>query len=472
MQEFRSLAIDTIHESENNPRRVFADVPLQELADSVREHGVIQPLVVTQNGDGYVVLAGARRLRAAKLVGLANVPVRIVKGDSQKTSAIALIENIHRKDLDALDEATAYRRMLDQNEGLTLDGLSAIVLKPKRHIHEQLRLLDLIPEAQDLLAKDVLPIEYARLLARAPQEKQVEGLSRCFRPLFSSDGPQRDYLEPLANLKDWFERAVRLEPRSEDTKILMPEVHEHVEQVETEQKARVVMLSTLHNHHQADRDRADKPILQRSWKFAEGDDACKYAQPGLVVIGPQKGERFNVCINKVRCTKHWGDPTTPTVAEGAIGGTSAIGEERRARLEAEEKRRAEAQRWEEELWPRALRLLAARTAHAEWTPELLEKVLDRVTTTSLCGDLLPPLNDLPVAQYPQAVILHLASEDSWRWDSLSRLLKSLGVRLTSKEIERPEKEALGNSERGAHSETKPKARQRRSKKTARRRKTA
>jgi hypothetical protein len=185
------------------------------------------------------------------------------------------------------------------------------------------------------------------------------------------------------------------------------------------------MISTLHNHHQADRDRADKPILQRSWKFAEGDDACKYAQPGLVVIGPQKGERFQVCINKVRCTKHWGEPTTATVGEGPVGGPSPIDEERRARLEAEERRRAEDQRWEAELRPRALRLLAARTEHAEWTPELLEKVLDRVTATSLFGDVLPPLSDLPVAQYAQAAILHLAAEDSWRWDSLSNPIDHL-----------------------------------------------
>jgi hypothetical protein len=204
----------------------------------------------------------------------------------------------------------------------------------------------------------------------------------------------------------------------------------------------------------------------------KGDDACKYAQPGLVVIGPQKGERFQVCINKVRCTKHWGEPTTATITRGHAGGPSSIDEERRARLEAEERRRAEEQRWEVELRPRALRLLAARTEHAEWTPELLEKVLRRVTATSLFGDVLLPLSDLPVAQYPQAAILHLAAEDSWRWDSLSRLLKSLGIRLTSTEIERPEREAPRDSEKGGHSEPKPKLRQRRSKKTARRRKSA
>jgi ParB/RepB/Spo0J family partition protein len=464
MPEFRYVSVDLIDESpDKNPRRVFAEEPLQELANSIREHGVLQPVLVTPNGDRYSIRAGARRVRAARLAGLSEVPVRVCEVDPLKATAIALIENIHRSDLDALDEATTYRRILDEREGLTLDGLSAIVLKPRRYIHEQLRLLDLIPEAQDLLAQGVLPIEYARLLARAPQEKQPEGLSFCFSPLFSADGRQREYLAPLASLKNWFERAVRLDPRSEDTKILLPEVAAHVEQIETQQNARILMLSTLYNHGSADRERRDKPILQRSWKLAEGDESCKYAQPGLVVIGPQKGERFQVCIDKARCTKHWREMQVPASPQAATDG-EAFEAERRARLEAEEKRRAEEQRWETELRPIALRVIADRTENAVWTPQLLERVVEGIASTPLFGDVLLPLTDLSIAQYPQALIVHLAAEHSWSWDRLSRLLKHLGVPLSLKDINSVARTNVADSEEAEQAPPKEKTRRKPEKK--------
>jgi ParB family chromosome partitioning protein len=138
MREFRSLALDTIHESPNNPRRVFQESQLEELAASIREHGVIQPIVVTPNGDGFIVRAGARRLRASRLAGLSAIPVRVLEADEARAEAIALVENIQRTELEALDEAYAYRRFLDQ--GRTLDELAATVQKPKRHVHERLRL--------------------------------------------------------------------------------------------------------------------------------------------------------------------------------------------------------------------------------------------------------------------------------------------------------------------------------------------
>jgi ParB/RepB/Spo0J family partition protein len=435
MREFRSLALDTIHESPNNPRRVFQESQLEELAASIREHGVIQPIVVTPNGDGFIVRAGARRLRASRLAGLLVIPARVLDADEAKAEAIALVENIQRTELEALDEAFAYRRFLDQDR--TLDELAATVQKPKRHVHERLRLLDLIPEAQDLLARGILPIDYALPLARVPAERQADGLAHCFRPLFKDEGPRRDQLEPLANLNTWIEKSVRLDPRSSDTRVLLPDLADHVAAIDAEKDASLLMLSTLFNHAPSDRNGSDKdkPILARSWVAIEGKNTCKYARPGVIVLGPGQGERLQVCIEKKRCTKHWAQPKPSTTASSSED-QAGIDEARRAQEEKYARERQAAERWQNELRPRALKLIAARTTKLRWTPVLLGLMLDQIASGDQLRELLPPLDKLPPARYPQAAVLSLAVRASWRRENLFQLLKTLGIRLKPREVER------------------------------------
>jgi ParB family chromosome partitioning protein len=435
MREFRSLAIDTIHESPTNPRRVFDESQLDELAASIRLHGVIQPIVVTRNGDGFIVRAGARRLRASRRAGLSDIPCRILDADGPKAEEIALVENIQRKDLEALDEAYAYRRFLDQ--GRTLDELAATVQKPKRHVHECLRLLDLIPEAQDLLARGILPIDYALPLARVPAERQADGLAQCFRPLFGEEGPQRDQLEPRRNLTTWIEKTVRLDPRGSDTRVLLPELADHVKAIDEEKGASILMLSTLHNHTPSDRDGAEKekPILARSWVAVDGADTCKYARPGVIVLGPGQGDQLQVCIEKKRCTKHWVRQEAETTTAGSSADQTAVDEARRAQAEKEAKRREAEERWENELRPRALKLIATRTAKLRWTPELLELVLARLTSGAQLEEFVST-KKLPAARYPQALAVALAVRVSWRRESLFELVKALGIRVSVKELAR------------------------------------
>jgi ParB/RepB/Spo0J family partition protein len=453
MREFRSLSIDSLHESPNNPRRAFSEAYLEELAASIRQHGVIQPIIVTPNSDGFIVRAGACRLRASRIAGLTAIPARILNVDDAKADEVALIENIHRKDLEALDEAFAYRRFLDQ--GRTLDELAATVQKPKSYVHESLRLLDLIPEAQDLLARGILPIEYARPLARVPAERQADGLTHCFRPLFSEDGPRRDQLEPLATLKGWIEKTVRLDPRSTDTKILLPQLAEHVATIDAERNAAILMLSTLVNHTPSDRtgSGSDKPILARSWLRAEGKDSCKYARPGVIVVGPGKGDTLKVCIEKKKCSKHWGRPEP--AAAVSPGDQAQLDKERRAEQREQERyeqRRIAEQRWRDELRLRALQLIAARTAKLRWTPALLELLLDRIASGDLLRELVPPLDQLPQARYPQAVALSLAIRESWRRENLFGLVKTLGIRLKAKEVDAPN-DTVTPAEKTPHQKT-------------------
>ena len=114
MREFRQLETDAVHESPNNPRRTFTEASLEELAASVRRVGVLQPILVRPNGHGFVLIAGARRLRAAKLAGCATIPARVLALDESMADDATIIENLHREEMYALDlpSVTARSSML------------------------------------------------------------------------------------------------------------------------------------------------------------------------------------------------------------------------------------------------------------------------------------------------------------------------------------------------------------------------
>jgi hypothetical protein len=121
-----------------------------------------------------------------------------------------------------------------------------------------------------------LPLTYALKIAVVPAEQQEQALAQCFRPLFRDEEARRDHLEPLAQLTEWIERTVRLNPRGEDVNVLLPALAEQVVSAEQERDASVLALSTLHFHT----DKADpKPILAKSWKTAQGNrNALTHAQ--------------------------------------------------------------------------------------------------------------------------------------------------------------------------------------------------
>ena len=301
MREFQQLTTDVIHESPTNPRRSFTEAGLDDLTASVRRHGVLQPLLVRPNGDGYVLIAGARRLRAAKLAGCTTVPARVLELDDAAADEATIIENLHREDIHPLDEGLSFQRLVAG--GRTIDEVAAALGKSKGYVYQRISLTRLVPKVQDLLARDVLPLIYALKIAVVPAEQQEEALAQCFRPLFRDEEPRATSSNRVAQLTAWIEKTVRLNPRSEDTHVLLPALAEQVVSAEQERDASVLALSTLHFHT----DKADpKPILAKSWKPAEGKDRCSHARPGVIVLGEGQGTFLQVCIAKKTCEKHWG----------------------------------------------------------------------------------------------------------------------------------------------------------------------
>ncbi|MGV3520244.1 ParB/RepB/Spo0J family partition protein [Luteitalea sp.] len=427
MREFRQLETNVIHESPTNPRRSFSETSLDELTASVRRHGVLQPILVRPNGEGFVLIAGARRLRAAKLAGCDTVPARVLELDDAAADEATIIENLHREDIHPLDEGISYQRLV--SAGRMIEDIAAALGKSKGYVYQRISLTRLVPKVQDLLARDILPLIYALKIAVVPAEQQEEALAQCFRPLFRDEEARRDQLEPLAQLTAWVEKTVRLNPRSEDTQVLLPTLAEQVVSAEQERDASVLALSTLHFHT----DKAEpKPILAKSWRSAEGKARCKHARPGVIVLGEGQGTFLQVCIAKKQCDKHWGRPKD--AASRRTGDEVEHAAARRQQEEAWAKQREERERWQKHLRPQAVRLIADLTAKLAWSPMLLRLLLEEIRPDELFLDVLDKPDRIAVKRYPQALAVALALRHGWQRDDLLVFSKRLGVKVTSKDI--------------------------------------
>lgn len=166
------LEITQIRPSENQPRRTFSERGLSELAASVSEHGVLQPVLVTKEQDGYSLVAGERRWRAAKLAGLSSVPAIIIERDSRECAQIALIENIQREQLSFFEEAAGYERLM-REFGMTQTEIAQKVGKKQSTVANKLRLLKLPPTAQVMIVANGLTERHARELLRIHDRQQL-----------------------------------------------------------------------------------------------------------------------------------------------------------------------------------------------------------------------------------------------------------------------------------------------------------
>lgn len=197
------VAIDKVKPNPNQPRTHFNETELRELSESIKAHGVLQPLLVRKQGDGFEIIAGERRYQAAKLAGLTEVPVTIKEADDQAVLEMALIENLQRSDLNPIEEAKGYRQLI-KTSGMTQEALSKAVSKSRSTITNSLRLLDLPQQVQDFLYNGKLTAGHARAILAVPYEEAriklaekvvAEGLSvratEKLAPLFSVGDAQK-----------------------------------------------------------------------------------------------------------------------------------------------------------------------------------------------------------------------------------------------------------------------------------------
>jgi len=157
------VELESIVPGSMQPRTHFDEPSLQSLAESIRSHGIVQPLLVRRRGDGYELIAGERRWRAARLAGLSRVPVVVKEVPDDSMLEIALIENIQREDLNAIEEAQAYKKLIE-TVGLTQEALATRVGRDRSYITNFLRLLRLPDDLQQLVIEGRLSTGHARTL--------------------------------------------------------------------------------------------------------------------------------------------------------------------------------------------------------------------------------------------------------------------------------------------------------------------
>lgn len=196
----QTLNINRIEPNKNQPRKEFNEDALQELADSIKQFGVIEPLVVVKRKGYYELIAGERRWRAARLAGLKEVPVVIKDYDDQQIVEIALIENIQREDLNPIEEAHAYERLI-QEFNLTQDEVAERVSKSRTTVTNALRLLKLTEKVQQMLIDDMLSTGHVRaLIAIADPQLQYETAMYIFDKKLSVRETE-SYVKKLLNKK-------------------------------------------------------------------------------------------------------------------------------------------------------------------------------------------------------------------------------------------------------------------------------
>lgn len=185
MNSMREIELSKIIPNPTQPRSTFDDEAMAELVDSIRTLGVIQPITVKRNTDNeYVIISGERRWRASKAAGLEVVPAYIREVDDANLHAMALVENIQRQDLNAIEIALGLQRLVDEC-GLTQDSLAEKVGKKRSTVANYMRLLRLPSEVQLALKEGLISMGHAKAIAGVPEEKQFTLLKRCLKKALS-----------------------------------------------------------------------------------------------------------------------------------------------------------------------------------------------------------------------------------------------------------------------------------------------
>lgn len=172
-----NILISEIRPNPYQPRKVFDETKLKELAISIKEHGIFQPVLLKEALNGYEIVAGERRCRAAKMAGLEKIPAIIVEISDNDMMEIALLENIQRENLNAIEEARGYKVLMERLE-LTQQELSDKIGKSRSHIANSLRLLNLAPAVQSLVMDDKISMGHARALVTIDSDKAARIASR------------------------------------------------------------------------------------------------------------------------------------------------------------------------------------------------------------------------------------------------------------------------------------------------------
>ena len=176
-EEITTVKLEELRSNPYQPRQVFDQEALQELSDSIKEHGVFQPIIIKKSIKGYEIIAGERRVKASKMAGLEEIPAIIRDFTDEEMMEIALLENLQRENLSAIEEANAYKKLLDQLD-LTQDRLAKRLGKSRSHITNMIGLLTLPEDIQQDISLKKISMGHARVLSKLDNEEQQRELAK------------------------------------------------------------------------------------------------------------------------------------------------------------------------------------------------------------------------------------------------------------------------------------------------------
>ncbi len=203
--EIVNIKLDELRSNPYQPRKIFDDNALQELASSIREHGVFQPIIAKKSVKGYEIIAGERRVKASKLAGLEEIPAIIKDFNDTQMMEIALLENLQRENLNAIEEAVAYKN-LQENLKITQEELASRLGKSRSHITNMLGLLNLPIEVQNEISAKNITMGHARVLSKLENPEQIKELAYKVK----DEGLSVRELENLTSSPEKYERTNKM----------------------------------------------------------------------------------------------------------------------------------------------------------------------------------------------------------------------------------------------------------------------
>lgn len=400
---YREIPLADIVESKWNPRKHFAADRLQELADSIRAKGVIEPIVVRPNGKAgkFEIVAGARRHRAAKIAGLENIPSLVRELSEVDALELAVIENLQRDDVNPIDEAEGYEALAKADKRFTPAVIAAKVGKSESYIYRRLKLLQLEKPLREALAEDRLTVAHAEKLCRLSPERRKEAIDLRGRGVVWSRSPLLDYNEkwipskddllPLADLERFIREKSHFDPRSEDARHFQPSLGEELDELTddeaigsdgfpptAEEKSEALAtlveltLDSMARMRMGAKPTDQIPLTPSKWReIKKPSQRCEFATRGVITQGTERyGQVIECCITK-RCHKHF-PPPKPKKSAKASSKQNKPAEstwERQQRLDREAR-----EQWEP-VWEKLKPLVVTHFADVKLTGALVLTVI-------------------------------------------------------------------------------------------------